>query len=334
MVSGMLLSCGHSLSASPPSKQAGYLHLNKAIDKLERDLLVTGIWVNCLHPSTAIALSRINGFPGYEESLTRPMVDFILIDMEHEPFDTSELRDFLLALTSRREVLAKGNLQPNITVLVRVPQDADGDFSWMVKQVLDCGAHGVIVPHVRNAEQAKKVVSACRYPQRKGSPIGEPDGIRGGGPRLCSYLWGLSSKEYVQRADVWPLNPKGDLLAIAMIEDRDGVRNIDEILSVKGIGAVMFGPYDYSFACGQGGNQRHPKVIEAWDKVKKACDRHNVPLIAFASARNIHLRIKENHRMLLIGQDYDLTGKAARVLEYIKKHKTMPKISASDSGDQ
>ncbi|MHC4498294.1 MAG: aldolase/citrate lyase family protein, partial [Planctomycetota bacterium] len=186
-VSGMLLSCGHSISAGPLSKQAGYLHLSKIIDKLERNLLATGIWVNTLHPSTAIGLARLNKFPNYEESLTTPMVDFIVIDMEHEPFDVAELRNFFLALNSRREVLAKGNLQPNIATLVRVPQDADGDFSWMVKQVLDCGAHGVIVPHVRNAEQAKKLVSACRYPQRKDGPIAEPDGVRGGGPRLCSY---------------------------------------------------------------------------------------------------------------------------------------------------
>ncbi|MHC4644683.1 MAG: HpcH/HpaI aldolase family protein [Planctomycetota bacterium] len=325
--SGMLLS-GAMASAETVPKQREYLHFNKVIDKLDRNVLVTGIWVNCLHPSTAIALSRINGFPGYEESLTKPMVDFILIDMEHEPLDMSELRNFLLALNSRREVLAKGNLQPNITVLVRVPQDADGDFSWMVKQVLDCGAHGVIVPHVRNAEQAKKLVSACRYPQRKDGPLAEPDGVRGGGPRLCSYLWGLSSKGYVERADVWPLNPKGDLLAIAMIEDEDGVRNIDEILSVKGIGAVMFGPYDYSFACGHGGNQHHPKVTETWDKVKKACDRHDVPLIGFAKPRNIQLMVKENHRMLLIGQDYDQKGSAAGVLEYLKNNPAAMNVKA------
>jgi 4-hydroxy-2-oxoheptanedioate aldolase len=317
--------------AETGQKQESYLHLNRIVDKLERDLLVTGMWVNTLHPSTAIGLARMNGYPSYEQSLTRPMIDFILIDMEHEPFDVAKLRDFLLALNSRREVLAKGNLQPNITVLVRVPQDADGDFSWMVKQVLDSGAHAVIVPHVRNAEQAKKLVSACRYPQRKDSPIAEPDGVRGGGPRLCSYLWGLSSKQYVQRADVWPLNPKGDLLAIAMIEDRDGVRNIDEILSVKGIGAVMFGPYDYSFACGQGGNQYHPKVTETWDNIKKACDRHNVPLIAFAKPANIHLRVKENHRMLLIGQDYDQTGRAAGILKYLKNNPKAMKIKAPQS---
>jgi 4-hydroxy-2-oxoheptanedioate aldolase len=313
--------------AQTAKKQPDYLHLNKVIDKLERNLLVTGIWVNCLHPSTAIALARVNGFPNYEQSLTKPMIDFIVIDMEHEPFDTSQLRDFLLSLNSRREVMAKGNLQPNVTVLVRVPQDADGDFNWMAKQVLDCGAHGVIVPHIRNAEQARKLVKACRYPQRKDSPIAEPDGVRGAAPRLPSYLWGVSYTEYVSRADVWPLNPKGDLLAIAMIEDQDGVQNIDEILSVKGIGAVMFGPFDYSFACGHGGRQRHPKVTEAWNKVKDACDRHNVPMIGFAKPSNIHLKLKENHRMLLIGEDYDLTGKASGVLDYLRKNKPGLKLN-------
>ncbi|MHC4464155.1 MAG: HpcH/HpaI aldolase family protein [Planctomycetota bacterium] len=330
LAAGVFVSGSIAVSPQAAQKQPEYLHLNKVIDKLERDLLVTGIWVNCLHPSTAIALARLNGFPSYEQSLTKPMVDFILIDMEHEPFDTSQLRDFLLSLNSRREVIAKGNLQPNVTVLVRVPEDADGDFNWMAKQVLDCGAHGVIVPHVRNAEQAEKVVKACRYPhypQRSDSPIAEPDGVRGAGPRLCSYLWGVNYKEYIDRADVWPLNPKGDLLAIVMIEDQDGVRNIDEILSVKGVGAVMFGPYDYSFACGEPGNQRHPKVTKTWDKVKKACDRHNVPMIGFANPRNIHIRVKENHRMLLIGQDYDLTGKASGVLEYLRRNKPGLKVS-------
>ncbi len=334
MVSGFLLLGGVLMSAEPASEQATYLHLNKIVDKLERDLLVTGIWVNCLHPSTAVGLARLNGFPDYEESLTKPMVDFILIDLEHEPFDTGELRDFLLALNSRREVLAKGNLQPNVATLVRIPQDADGDINWMVKQVLDCGAHGVVVPHVRNVEQAKKLVRACRYPQAKSAPPTELDGVRGAAPRLCSYLWGVSYDEYIQRADAWPLNPKGDLLAIAMIEDDDGVKNLDEILGVKGIGAVMFGPFDYSFVTGHGGNQRHAEVTKTWDEVKKVCDRHKVPLIGFANPRNIERKVKQNYRMLLIGEDYDLTGKAAGVLEYLRKNKVVSRMPSVESGQE
>lgn len=319
------------MSGEAASKETTYVHLNKIIDKLERNLLVTGVWANALHPSTAIGLARLNGFPNYEESLTKPMVDFILIDMEHEPFDVAKLRNFLLALNSRREVLAKGNLQPNVATLVRIPQDADGPVSSMVKQVLDVGAHGVVVPHVRNARDAEKFVKACRYPQPKGSEIAKPEGIRGAGLRLCSYLWGVPYEDYIQRADVWPLNPKGDLLAVIMIEDEQGVNNLEKILGVKGIGAVMFGPFDYSFTAGHGGNSRHPDVTKTWNHVKKVCDRHHVPLIGFAYPRNIHLKLKENYKMLMIGQDYDLTGKTAGVLEYLRKENASSKTSSGKS---
>jgi 4-hydroxy-2-oxoheptanedioate aldolase len=323
---------GACVSAQPTANvnENKYIHFNKIIDKLERDRLVTGIWLSNLHPATAIGLSRFNRQPTYEESVTKPMIDFILVDMEHEPFDVAALRNFLLACNSRRDLLVKGNLQPNYAVLVRIPQDADGPIGWMIKQVLDAGAHGVIVPHVRNAQDAERVVSACRYPQPKDSKIARPQGARGGGPRLCSYLWGLSSRGYVERADVWPLNPKGDLMSIMMIEDEEGVENIEEILSVKGVGAVMFGPFDYSFAAGVGTKQRHPKVIEALNKVKQACDRRDVPLIGFAQPDNIADKLKQDYKMLLIGQDFDLTGKAARVLEYIKKHPTSTKTDSSN----
>jgi 4-hydroxy-2-oxoheptanedioate aldolase len=309
--------------------QPDYLHMNKVIDKLERDLLVTGIWVNCLHPSSAISLTRTNKYPSYEQSLTTPMIDFALIDMEHEPFDTSELRDFLLAMNSRREVITKGNMQPNVSVLVRVPCDADGSFEWMIKQALDCGAHGIIVPHVRNAAQARRVVSACRYPQATDCPIPEPKGIRGGGPRLCSYLWGMSGSAYVKRADVWPLNPKGDILAIVMIEDVEGLKNIEEILSVPGIGAIFFGPYDYSLSCGVAGDNKHSKVTEAEKTIKKACDKHNVPMIAFAKASNMQRRIKEKQRILMIGGDYDLGSRISGSLEYLRNNMPGLKVGTS-----
>jgi 4-hydroxy-2-oxoheptanedioate aldolase len=121
---------------------------------------VTGIWAEALHPSNAIGLVNQNRFPNYAESVTRPMIDFILIDMEHKPYEVTELRNFLLALNSKREVIKKGNLQPNITTLVRIPADGDMPVRGMIRQVLDVGAHGVVVPHISNAAEAEKVVKA------------------------------------------------------------------------------------------------------------------------------------------------------------------------------
>lgn len=301
------------------SQEAPFLHINKIIARLEKNQIVTGIWVSALHPSNAIGLVEENGFPNAEQALSRPMIDYILIDMEHQPFEVSELRNFLLALNSKREVLLKGNLQPNISPLVRIPADGDQPVHAMIKQVLDVGVHGVVVPHVRTADDARKIVSACRYPQPKTSQWKQPVGRRGASPWLSAYLWGLTLPEYVQRADVWPLNPKGDLLAIIMIEDEEGVRNIEDILQVKGIGAVIFGPYDFSFSCGHPGEVAHPEVLKNWQKVKQACDQAQVPFVGFANETNIKTKLKENYRMLLFGHDVRNNGQIPRILEALKE---------------
>ena len=301
-----------------------YIHLNKIVAKLERNQLVTGIWVSGLHPSNAIGLVELNGYPTYEESLTKPMVDFILIEMEHEPFDVGALRNFLLALNSKREVLVKGNLQPNIATLVRIPADGDQPVHAMIKQVLDVGVHGVVVPHVGNAEDAEKIVRACRYPQPKGSPLEEPRGMRGASPWLSAYLWGLTLEEYVKRADVWPLNPGGDLLAVIMIEDVKGVKNVEKILQVPGIGAVIFGPYDYSFSCGHPGEMDHPTVQQPLGAVKSACDRFGVPLIGITTPENFLQKRQENYRILLIGHDVSHDGSFQKILELLQVGAALP----------
>ena len=303
------------------SQVPDYIHLNKIVAKLENNKIAAGIWVSGLHPSNAIGLIESNGYPTYEESISKPMIDFILIDMEHQPYDISALRNFLLAMNSKREVLIKGNLQPNIATLVRLPSDGAQPVHALIKQALDVGVHGIVIPHVRSAEDAEKIVSACRYARPKNSELSEPVGTRGASPWLSAYLWGLTLPEYVERADVYPLNPKGDILAIIMIEDKDGVKNIDEILNVKGIGAVIFGPYDYSFCIGHPGKTDHPEVLKAWKTVKKICDKANVPLIGFANPKNINEILKENYKMLLIGHEVRVNGGIDKVLEVMQYKK-------------
>jgi 4-hydroxy-2-oxoheptanedioate aldolase len=303
------------------SQNSEYIHFNKVIAKLENNRIVTGCWVSALHPTSAIGLVNFNGYPNNEKSISEPMIDFILIDMEHQPYDISSLRNFLLALNSKREVLIKGNLQPNIATLVRLPTDGSQPVHVYIKQALDVGVHGVVIPHVRTAEEAAKIVSACRYPNPNISDPSQPKGLRGASPLLAAYLWGLSMPEYVERADVWPLNQKGDLLAIIMIEDKDGVKNIESILKVKGIGAVIFGPYDYSFCVGHPGETTHPEVVKTWKKVKAACDNANVPLVGFANQNNINEILKENYKMLLIGHDIKNTMDIPKVIDVLKKKK-------------
>ena len=88
----------------------------------------------------------------------------------------------------------------------------------------------------------------------------------------------MTADEYARKADVWPLNPDGELLAIAMVETREIVENIDEILQVPGLGGVLIGPSDLSLSLGVGtpaANPTAPEVEEAIQAVGDACKRHN-----------------------------------------------------------
>ena len=75
--------------------------------------------------------------------------------------------------------------------------------------------------------------------------IYEPAGIRGDGPTAAARYWGLGQQEYYQKADVWPLNPQGEIFCILQIEDTRGVENLDAMLTkVPGIGAILIGEGD------------------------------------------------------------------------------------------
>ncbi len=81
----------------------------------------------------------------------------------------------------------------------------------------------------------------------KDAPLYEPAGIRGDGPTAAVRYWGVTQQEYYERADVWPLNPKGEIFVILMIEDTEGIENLTDILkNVPGIGAILIGEGDLS----------------------------------------------------------------------------------------
>ena len=298
--------------------QKNYIHLNKVIAKLEKGKLVTGIWCLSLSLSNARSIIQYNGFPSQEEAINKPMIDFILVAMEHYPYDIRNLRTFLVGLNSKKEVLTKGNLQPSLATFVRLPVEGNDPVHAMIKQVLDVGVHGIVIPHVRTPDEVLKIVKACRYIQPEDSPYKNPEGNRGFSPAICSYLWGLTGVEYTKRADVWPLNPRGDIMVIIMIEDKEGVKNIEEIVKVPGIGAIFFGPGDYSFSSGNFGNTQASEVTDALNKVKNACDAAGIPFVGFANTENIARKVKENYKMLIIGSDIDKTGGAHDVLEYLR----------------
>ena len=143
--------------------------------------------------------------------------------------------------------------------------------------MLDLGAYGIIWPHISNVEQAYNAVAACRYPRLKDKPLYEPAGIRGDGPTQAVRYWGLTQQEYYERADVWPLNPKGEIFVILMIEDTEGINNLKDILkNVPGIGAILIGEGDLSQELGYPRQYEHKVVLEAMAQIVNTCKEANV----------------------------------------------------------
>ena len=220
------------------------------------------------------------------------------VDMEHSPFSGERVQRVLAEMNEDRD--ADGRL--SLTPLIRIPQDGDEDFKWAVKQVLDLGGFGIILPHVDRGEEAVRLVQAMRYPPARGSSAPEPRGERGWGPGGATRLWGLNSVEYHAVADVWPLNPDGELFAVAMIESQEAVDNIQDILAAP-VSAILVVPGDMAIDLGLGPNppdRNHPEVDAAFQTVLEACQAQDRVICGIGDgASRLQQRLDEGWRFVL-----------------------------------
>jgi 2-keto-3-deoxy-L-rhamnonate aldolase RhmA len=173
--------------------------------------------------------------------------DFLWIEMEHSPITLETARDMILATRGLKAV-----------PVIRVPVNE----LWTAKRALDVGALGVIFPFTSNADLARQAVAACKY---------GPAGRRGSGPGLASVRWHAPGEGYHKFAD-------RNVLVILMIENREGVENIEEIASVPGIDLLYIGTSDLSYSLGHGGQLDHPVVREAIEKIVTTAQRNRIPL--------------------------------------------------------
>lgn len=206
--------------------------------------------------------------------------DWLFIDAEHGPLDTSEVLGILQAVGHRT------------ACIVRVPVLDEG----LIKRVLDLGAQGVIVPQVNTADQAADVVRFSRY---------APQGCRGVG-LARAHGYGFQFAEYVASAN-------DDVVVIVQAEHKTSVDNIHAIVAVPRIDCVLLGPYDLSASYGKMGQINDPEVLAGIARVTSTCQAAGIPLGYFGvSAEAVAPYAAQGYSLLVAGVDVLYLGNGAR----------------------
>ncbi len=170
--------------------------------------------------------------------------DILFIDMEHGAFTMQEATQLCIA-----------SLPAGITPVVRVCAGAIDEAT----RLLDNGALGITVPHVDTAEQARAIAAAFHYP---------PQGKRSWGGPPAVYAFRPPHVAEAQAA----INQ--EVLTIVMLESPAAIENAPAIAAVDGIDVLLIGTFDLTAEMGISGQVRHPKVVEAYEKVGAACRAH------------------------------------------------------------
>lgn len=218
--------------------------------------------------------------PIVAELLAGSGFDFLVADGEHGSIATNHL--VATAIATR----AAG-----IPVLARVAANEP----VRIMHALDSGASGVVIPQVRTVADVERAVAWCRYP---------PVGLRGIAPRRASE-YGRHTAEYLAASN--------DLVTCCIqIETREAFENLDAVLSVSGIDALLIGPNDFSAALGHTGDLTHPEVEDAIARVLERAAAHGVPAGIWTPTTTVtRARRAQGFRFTTVGADYGFMLAAA-----------------------
>jgi 4-hydroxy-2-oxoheptanedioate aldolase len=226
--------------------------------------------------------------------------DYISYDMEHAPYDIKGLADYMRGLVQGGPTKS-GHRTP--AVIVNVPVNGiDGPAvranAWMFQQVLATGVHGILLCHADSPEAVRAFVEAVRLPiHKQGLDQGLNEGRRGvHGAPTAARIWGVSTEEYLAKADAWPLNPEGELLLGLKLEDKYALANAEEILKIPGIAFAEWGPGDMALSLGiRGGGSPElaPGMQQARRKIFAACKANKIFFLNSMNPRNVVDMLKE-----------------------------------------
>ena len=218
--------------------------------------------------------------PQIAEILAYAGFDWLWIDAEHSPLQMGEVQGILQAMQDR------------CAGVVRIPASEE----VYIKKSLDIGAAALIAPHVDTVEIAERVVRFAKYP---------PSGERSIGVSRA-HAYGLQFADYMKHANE-------QIAVIIQIEHVNGARNIEAILDVAGVDAVMIGPYDLSGSLGKPGEIHDPEVQGLIKHVAQTCRKRKKPIGIFAPDGDVARRfLDQGFSLIAVSVDAMMLAKSAQ----------------------
>jgi len=236
--------------------------------------------------------------------------DYISYDMEHAPFDVKGLAEYMRGLAQGGPTRS-GHRTP--AVIVNVPVDGTDEATvranaWMFQQVLATGVHGILLCHADTPGAVRAFVEAVRFPAHGGRR-----GVHGNS--TASRIWGITADAYAEKADVWPLNPDGELLIGLKLEDKYALENAEANAKVPGIGFAEWGPGDMAFSLGVRNTTPLPPAMQAARaRVFAATKANHLFFLNSVDATNVVDMIKEG---VMIGSATEQAAEIGR--QYTKR---------------
>ena len=206
--------------------------------------------------------------------------DSLTVDLQHGASDFNQALSMMQAISTTDTV-----------PLVRVPWNEPG----MIMKVLDAGSYGIICPMINTRADAERFVGACRYP---------PEGYRSFGPFRATLYGGADYAGHANEA----------VITMAMIETREALENLDDIMSVPGLDAVFVGPSDLGQSLGEGPgmDRTEPALVEAIDRILGAAEKNSVVAGIFTGSTQYASRmVEKGFRFVTVLSDGRLLAAAA-----------------------
>lgn len=236
------------------------------------------------------------GVDPYErgKKMCKTYADAINIEFEHGLYDLKDLREFMRGLKDGGGTRS-GHRFPATFVtppVLGLNENYMMANSWVLGQIWDAGVTGIHICHARDPKAIEVGAHfASRYPFA--TPKLKTEGIRGASAAYAAGIWGMNNAHYVRKADLWPLNPEGELMFGLKIEDSHADANAEKNLAIPGIAFAEWGPTDNNYwlngfdGLPLDGHRldagQNPRMMAVRSKVLAACKKNNVRFLNAAS---------------------------------------------------